>query len=86
MSSSGSANNTAPVTQRAKRAYRNQLKQLQTAEYEQSSGGGTRSVAGPDYPIPAGWPLAQGAPPSEKPLDRPERAAALPLNDDPWQD
>ena len=33
MSSSGSVNNTAPVTQRAKRAYRNQLKQLQTAEY-----------------------------------------------------
>jgi hypothetical protein len=29
MSSSGSVNNTAPVTQRAKRAYRNQLKQLQ---------------------------------------------------------
>ena len=24
------------------------------AEYEQSSGGGTRGVAGPDYPIPAG--------------------------------
>ena len=31
MSSSGSVNNTAPVTQRAKQAYRNQLKQLQTA-------------------------------------------------------
>jgi hypothetical protein len=26
-------NNTAPVTQRAKRAYRHQLKQLQNAEY-----------------------------------------------------
>lgn len=32
MSSSGSVNNTAPVTQRAKQAYRNQLKQLQTAD------------------------------------------------------
>jgi len=33
MSSSGSVNNTTPVTQRAKRAYRNQLTQLRTAEF-----------------------------------------------------
>jgi hypothetical protein len=33
MSSSGSVNNTAPVTQRAKQAYRNQLKQFQIADY-----------------------------------------------------
>ena len=48
---------------------------LHTAEYEQSSGGGTRGVAGTDYPILA-QPLAQGAPPVGKTLDRPERAAA----------
>jgi hypothetical protein len=39
MSSRGPVNNTAPqVTQRAKRAYRNQLRQLQTAGFAHQSG------------------------------------------------